>query len=140
MMDSGRVSALCGSLLLMGGLFAPVVSTPPSGAISYWQSGSEPVLIVALIVGTMLLAASNEMKHILRAGVAAFGVVVFSLLRVSYVLTVSRRQIAQGTANPETGLAEAVFASAHMLWGWVVLFLGAALIIFGGWQARRTPQ
>jgi hypothetical protein len=86
-----------------------------------------------------LLAASNEMKHILRTGIAAFGVVVFSFLRVLYVLTISRRHIAEGTGNPDTGLAEAVFASAHMLWGWVPLFLGAALIMFAGWTARRRP-
>lgn len=140
MMDSSRISAVCGSLLLLVGLFAPVVSTPPSGSIAYWQSGSEPVIIVALMVGTTLLAASNEMKHIWTAGLAAFGVVGFSFLRVLYVLTVSRRHNAEGTGNPDTGLAEAVFASAHILWGWVALFLGAALIMFAGWKSGRTPK
>lgn len=138
-MDVSRISALCGSLLLLVGLFAPIVTTPPSGSIPYWQSGSEPVIVVALIVGTTLLAASNEMKHVLAAGLAALGVVGFSFLRVQYVLTVSRRHIAEGTGNPDTGLAEAVFASAHILWGWVALFLGAALIMFAGWTARRRP-
>lgn len=140
MMDSSRLLALCGSLLLLVGLFAPIVSTPPSGSIAYWQSGTEAVLIVPLLVGTMLLSASNEMKYIWRAGVAAFGVVVFSFLRVLYVLTVSRRHLAEGAGNPDTGLAEAVFASAHILWGWAALFLGAVLIMFAGWKAGRTPK
>ncbi|HEY0628946.1 MAG TPA: hypothetical protein VGD23_06420 [Sphingomicrobium sp.] len=137
-MASSRKWALGGSLLLAVGLCAPVVSTPPSGAIAYWQSGNEPVFIVALMVATALLAASNEMKHILTAGLAAFGIVGFSFLRMLYVLTVSRRHIAEGTGNPETGLAEAVFASAHVMWGWAALFLGAALLMFAGWKSRRT--
>ena len=141
MMDRARISALCGSLLLLLGLFAPIVSTPPSGSMTYWQSGSlEAVLIVALVLATTLLAASGQMKRILWVGIAALGLVGFTFGRVVYVLAMSRRHIAEGTGDPNTGLAEAIFASAHILWGWPALILGAVMIIFAGWKARRTPE
>jgi len=140
MMDRARISALCGSLLLLLGLFAPVVSTPPSGSMTYWQGGSqEAVLIVALVLATMLLSASGQMKRILWVGIASLTVVGFTFGRLVYVLTISRRHIAEGTGDPSAGLAEAIFASAHILWGWPALILGAAMIIFAGWKARRTP-
>jgi hypothetical protein len=141
MMDRAIIAALCGSLLLLLGMFAPIVSTPPSGSMSYWQSGSEEaVLIVALVVATMLLVASGQIKRLLWVGIAALGVVGFTFGRVVYVLTISRRHLAEGTGDPGTGLAEAVFASAHILWGWPALILGSAMIIFAGWEARRTLE
>ena len=140
MMDRTRISALCGSLLLLVGLFAPVVSTPPSSSIAYWQSGIEPAFIVFIMVATALLALGNRLQLVFWAGLAAVGIIGFSFLRVLYALMVSRRHIADGTANPDTGLAEAVFSSAHLMWGWAALVLGAALIIFAGWKSRRTPE
>jgi hypothetical protein len=69
------------------------------------------------------------------------GLLTFTFIRFQSGMTEMRSKMDSELAdNPFRGLAEVAVSSVQLQWGWAVLVLGAALVIYSGWMARRVHQ
>jgi len=141
-MKDSKTLALIGAALLFIGAFMPIVSMPIMDSMNYFQNGrGDGVIIVVLAVVTAVLAATGHVRHVLWTGLAALGMLGFTFFRFESALDEAKAKMSTDLAdNPFRGLAEAAANSVQLQWGWAVLVLGAAIVVFAGWQARRTQQ
>ena len=133
-----QMMGVAGGLLLIVGVFVPIVSVPVVGGIN--------VLTANLVVGGLLIligaysavrAAKNDFRFLTWN---AYGsLVVIGLLAVM--------MFANAVAPPEevegAGMGEAMMQVTTFQWGWVVLLFGAFLLIAAGhvrdeFQVRRA--
>jgi len=141
-MKDSKTLALVGAALLFVGAFMPIISVPIMGSMNYFQNGKgDGVIIVLLAVATGLFAGGGYVKHVLWTGLAAIAMLGFTFFRFQAAMGEVRTKMEGDLAdNPFRGLAEAAVNSVQLQWGWAVLLLGAGLVAYAGWQARRADQ
>ena len=138
-MKDSKTIALIGAGMLFVGAFVPIVSAPVIGSMNYFQNGKgDGVFVVLLAIVTAWLALTNQTRHVLWSGLASIALLAVTFVRCHGVMAEMRaRMESEWAGNPFRGLAEAAAGSVQLQWGWAVLLLGAVLVTFAGWQARR---
>ena len=131
--------AMVGAGLLFVGVFLPIVSLPLIGNINYFMNGRGDgliVLVLALIAAG--LAVADKVRHVVWPGALSLAVLTFSFVRFQSGMAEMRaRMDADLAGNPFRGLADAAVNSIQIQWGWAVLAVGAGLLIYAGFAARR---
>ena len=137
-MPDSRVLAILGAGLLLFGTLMPVVSVPILGSMTYFQYNSNDALVVVLLaVGTFILAATRRTSLVLWTGLGALAMLAYSYISLQSAMAEMRDRLeAELSGTLFGGLAEAALGSVQMRWGWAILVLGAALVIWAGWRAR----
>ena len=103
-----RKYALVGSLIMLFGCFAPAMSVPIVGYISIMRGG-ESLLMLSLAIATVFFAAFRW--HIILVITGFFALALNGIVfRHCYMAQIDAELL-------------------QMEWGWVVLFLGNALIL-----------
>lgn len=138
-MPDSRVLAVIGAGLLLFGTFMPVVSAPLFGSINYFRYNSNDALVVVLLaLGSFILIGTRRTFLVLWTGLGALAMLIYSYVRLQSAVEEMRRAVeAELSGTPFGGLAEAALGSVQVRWGWAILLLGAGLLIWGGFQARR---
>ena len=108
---------LVGSVLLIVGVFLPLVSAPSLGSINYFRNGSgDGVIVLGFGVISIVLAITGRYRGLWLPGLG-------SLLLLIYTFYGFRKLI--GETSKET----MKLLSPELQWGWGVLLAGAALIM-----------
>lgn len=153
---------VAGAIVLFLGAFTPIVKVPVVGGLNYFQLGkfSEGVsiggyLIIALAVGSLALALTRKGIGHWVTGLGALAVLGFTYMRYKQGVRQAMDQMNQlkdkFQAGPPPGLEGKVdlgkFADQmanqlqnliQMDWGWVVLFIGAALLLAAAFVATKN--
>lgn len=134
--------ALVGSLLLIIGVFMPIVQLPIVGSIDYFRNGrGDGVVVLVLGAVSLLVALSNKYGWLWLTGVASLATEGFTLISFSKTVAETQSNLSQELAgNPFSSLADAVFQSIRLQWGWLPLIGGAVLLLFAAGMKEAAPS
>lgn len=129
--NNKKLIGIIGSIVLLLGVFTPIVSIPIVGNINYFRNGSGDgtiVLIIAVISLVSILL--NKNKFLWFTGIGSLGVMLFTFINFQIRIADLKSEMQTGLEdNPFKGLAEIAMNSVQLQWGWVVLIIGVALVI-----------
>ena len=132
---------LAGSLLVLGGLFAPFISLPMVGSMTYMQLGQEAYLLLALALLSLLLTLVRRYRGLVVTGTACLVVVLIRVVTFQVRMAEAEREMsAELSDNPFKGLAEMAVAAVQLQWGWVVVLSGAILLILAATVRSESSQ
>ena len=132
-MSRNQLWVLSGAAVMAFGTFLPVISIPLAGNLNYFQNGQgDGVFVIVLAAATAVMALTKALKFSWIPSALAGGLVVYSLL--SLISTVSNALADLQSSlegNPFAGLAQGLFGSVQIQWGWVVMLAGSCIAIYG---------
>lgn len=131
---------LAGAGLMVFGTFSPIVSLPLVGSQNYFQNGQgDGVLVVAMALITGGMAFSKAVRFAwIPAGVAG-GFALYTLVNLMSVISEIQADLETSLAgNPFAGLAQGLAGTIQLQWGWVVMFAGVGLAVYGALAKSTT--
>lgn len=133
------ILGIVGSLILVLGVFSPLLSMPVMGTLNYFQNGKgDGVIVLILAVVSLLLSVSRRYRGLWFTGLASGGLLAFTFInfqmRFHKMETEMKTKLAD---NPFGGVASLVTEAVQMQWGWAVLIVGILLILVA---AAFKPQ
>jgi hypothetical protein len=132
-MTSKNYLGLFGALLVMAGGMSPMLHIPIIGNWNYWDIDTVLATLVFVLAGAGLLAAVIRKPGLLKfSGWAVLVILLFTLTAVYFKVN------DYFTFIPFKKLAAAAARIVQYRWtGWVLIALGAIIMIFSG---RRTSK
>ena len=140
MIDDSRSFALVGAVLMVFGLFAPLFTAPVIGTITYFDNARTEALIILLLgLAAAFLAGTGRTRFCIIPGLAAFGVMIVTWIQARTALEDLRDDFGNGlTGEIGRALLDRAAEAVRPEWGWALLILGAAMIVFAGIRAWRA--
>lgn len=130
-MNTKQLLGFFGALILLAGVFSPIVSVPFMGDATYIQNGrGEGIIVLVLAAASLVLALTKNYAGLWLTGVGSFGVMLFTY--VNFESKMSRMESDVGShlaGTPLHGLVDIAAQSVRLQWGWAVLIVGAGLIV-----------
>ena len=129
--------AVTAGILLVLGVFTPIVSFPFVGDVDFFRAGyGDGYILLAMAGLSMALAVTGRWKQVLVPGLGALAVVLWTFLSVQDTVSQARSGVPATLAgNPHEGLAASVMQAIEWKWGWLLLFAGSGLLVYSA--ARR---
>ena len=126
-----QLIGMIGSIILIVGVFTPILSVPIMGNMNYFQNGEgDGTIILILAVISFILVLIKKCKGLWFTGLGSVGVLLFTFIdfqsRMSQIIANMESELA---GNPFRGLADIAIQSVQLQWGWALLIVGSALII-----------
>jgi hypothetical protein len=123
---------LTGALVLFIGVFTPIVSVPTVGYINYIENEKiDGVVILGLAIVSFLLLLARRYRGLWFTGLASLGVLLFTFISLQIKIAELRNKLGvELTGNRSPSIAEMVARSVQIQWGWPVLIIGAAFILW----------
>src|SRR5439155_2700081 len=131
-MESRQVVGLTGALVLFIGVFTPIVSVPTVGYINYFQNEKmDGVVILSLALISFLLLLAKQYRGLWFTGLVSFAVLLFTFINLQIKISEIKDKLGVELAgNRPPGLADLAIRSVQIEWGWSVLTIGAAFIVW----------
>lgn len=122
---------IAGAILLFAGTFAPLFSVPLLGHLNYFANGrGDGVIVILLAVAAFIMTLARRFRYLYILGLIALGVMCVTFFIFQVTLNEVTQQMHENLqGNPFVGMAEVMVNSVQMQWGWIVLVIGAGLII-----------
>lgn len=132
-----QLAGLVGALLLVIGVFVPIISLPLVGNVNYFRNGSgDGVIVLILALFSVILILARRYRWLWITSGLALGLLTFTLLNLILLLSEMEATLSEELAgNMFAGLAELAFQSVQIEWGWVLLFLGVLLVLIPAFSA-----
>jgi hypothetical protein len=133
-MNRNQILGLTGSIILFVGVFTPIMSVPILGNMNYFQNGrGDGVVVLVLSLISLLLTLAKKYRGLLITGALSLAVLAFTFINFQWRLSEMRAKVKTDLANnPFSGLGEAFLGNVQIQWGWAVLIVGAAILLFAG--------
>jgi hypothetical protein len=129
--DVAQIIGITGTVLVVLGVFTPVVSLPIVGTVSLFSNGSENgIAVLFLAIASIVCMLRGIYPWVYGTGLGLLLIVggVFARLS-STIATLKSNAERELSGNPFRGLADAAMASVQLQWGWVILFLGIGMVL-----------
>jgi len=132
-MTTKQILGLIGSIILVIGVFTPIVSAPIVGNMNYFQNGKgHGTLILILAVVSVVLVLAKQLRGLWFTGLGSLAVMAFTFVNFQIKISDMKRQMESELAgNPFRSLADIAVQSVQLQWGWALLIVGAGLVIAG---------
>ncbi|MDO5541719.1 MAG: zinc ribbon domain-containing protein [Acinetobacter sp.] len=127
-----QLVGLVGGIVLLLGVFLPIVSMPIAGSISIFSSGRiDGYVLLGLAIISLILAFINNIKPLRITGGVSLLIVVIDFIYLLYKLNNIKGDITDKLKdNPFGGMAEAMMSTVQIQYGWVFLFIGSLLLVY----------
>jgi len=127
-----QLVGLVGSVVLLLGIFLPIVSMPIAGSISVFSSGRvDGYVLLGLTIISLILAFINNLKPLRITGGVSLLIVLFDFIYLLYKLNSIKGDMSDKLkGNPFGGVAEAMMSTVQIQYGWVFLFIGSLLLVY----------
>jgi len=128
---TGYVSAA----LLAVGSFCPVVSISFIGNINanlFSGKGNIGYILVGLATLASVFCWIDRRRLLLGTGLAALGASIYQLMQYRSM------QADFASSNAPFGLGEAMASSVQLQWGWIVIFIAIALMLYTPFSKRHA--
>ena len=138
-----QIVGFVGCLLMLLGIFLPVVSFPLVGSMNYVHNGNEGAIAIGILVAISLVFIwLRKFSALWFTSTGALGTITFSLLMLVFQIATMKAELQKNAdGNPFAGLGELAVQGIQIQWGWAVLFIGAALAVFTAvWDADQSPH
>jgi hypothetical protein len=127
-MERKQIFGLVGSLLLLMGVFMPIISLPIIGSMNYFQNGKgDGVIILVLAVISLVITLTKKYKLLLITGFLSLGMMAFTL--INFWVRMNDLEKSMGDNPFAKSLGKAVMSTVQIQWGWIVLVIGAVTLI-----------
>ena len=132
--------AVTAAILLLVGIFSPIVSFSFVGDIDFFRSGyGDGYILLLMAASSLALAFTGRWKQVIVPALGSLAVILWTFLGVQETISDARSGGSPTLAgNPHEGLAPATMASIQWEWGWVLLFAGSGLLVYSA--ARRDEM
>ncbi len=126
-----QVVGLIGSLLLVLGVFMPIVSVPILSQMNYFQNGrGDGTIVLVLGLASVVAVLARRYGALWLTGGASLVVMAITFVNFQSRLSRARTDMeSQLAGNPFRGIADAAMQAVQLQWGWAVLVLGAILVL-----------
>lgn len=138
MLNAKQIIGLAGGLLLLLGIFLPVIKIPFIGNSTYMQNQEiESYIIIALAVLTILLLWLKKYKGLWFTGIVSLGILVYSYIRFQNLVNGNNTKIENDLGVFYKELSGMFQDAIQLQWGVTILLTGAVLIILSA--ALKKP-
>lgn len=137
MQDRRQLFGYVGAGLLALSVFLPIVSLPIVGSINYIQGDGLFVLLFAVAAG--VLVAMKKYKLVIIPTGLALVLVSFALINFVTKINEIKASMDGVSGGLFGGLAEGLFNSVQLQWGWFVMYLGIGALAFSVFGKFGTP-
>ena len=145
-MSFKQIIGIIGSLLLILGVFIPLVKIPIVGGITFYDNSKlEAIIVIAIAVVSVFLVVAKRYILLWISGIALLAVV-----SVRGIQTIQKLYSAKSTAEKIFGekltakitgkLTNVAIDHVHISWGLIFLIVGAILIILCALLATRERK
>lgn len=112
------------------------------GNLNYFQNGKgDGIIIIGLAVISLILTLSKKYKGLWFTGFGSLGLLAFTFVNFYMKMSSARADLQQKlSGNPFAGLAELALQSVQLQYGWAILIVGAALIIYAAAIKEESPK
>lgn len=130
-MERKFILGLAGVATLTIGVFAPIVRLPVVGSLNYFRNGKgDGVVILVLALASLVITLWKNYKWLLLTGMFSVAVIVFTLINLQQrIADVKAKMESDLSNNPFRGIADIAIQSVQLEWGWVMMLIGAGLLI-----------
>ena len=127
-----QLVGFAGGVILLLGVFLPIVSMPIAGSISVFSSGRiDGYVLLGLAIVSLILAFINNIKSLRITGGVSLLIVVIDFIYLLYKLNSIKGDVSDKLkGNPFGGMAEAMINTVQIQYGWVFLFIGSLLLVY----------
>lgn len=132
-----------GAVLIVAGLFLPIVTIPIVGNVNLMANGTNfaALALLALAGISAVIVAKDRQSDLVWPGFAAAASLVYLFGRLQYNLSHMRSEMAESLKdNPFAGMAQTAMGAVQVQWGWLVLAAGAGILIYLAMQARKAES
>jgi len=131
-MESRQLVGLTGALVLFIGVFTPIVSVPTVGYINYFQNEKiDGVVILSLASISFLLLLTKQYRGLWFTGLVSLAVLLFTFINLQIRISEIKESLGVELAGSRSpGLADWAVRSVQIEWGWSLLTIGAAFIVW----------
>src|SRR5215471_14229114 len=139
-MEPRQIVGLTGAIVLFVGVFTPIVSIPTVGYINYFQNEKlDGVVILSLAIVSFVLLLMRRYRALWFTGFASLGVLLFTFMKLQIRISEIKEKLGVELANKRSpGLADWAMRSVQIEWGWTVLKIGTAFILWAAAQKFGT--
>jgi amino acid transporter len=125
-MTTRQVLGIGGSLVLVVGVFAPIVSVPIVGDLNSFQNGrGDGTIVLVLALISLLLVMRGLYRGLWVTGILSAATLTILFLNVLDGIGDVRAHLERELAgNPFRGLADVAMQSVQIQWGWALLVVG----------------
>ena len=129
-MKQRQVIGVLGSILLIGGVFSPVVQMPIVGSIDYFRNGElEGILVLVLGAISLGMVFAKKYRWLFVTSLPTLAVLLLTFIHFQIKISeMKARYIESVGDNPFAGIGRMALETVKLDWGWGVLFLGVILI------------
>lgn len=126
-----KLIGIIGSLVLLLGVFAPIIRLPMVGSLNYFRNGSgDGVILIVMAILSLFYIFKEQPAKLFWTGSASLVTLTFTFVYFNWKMYQMRSKMDEDLAgNPFRGLAELAQSSIQIEWGWIVLVLGAGLLL-----------
>lgn len=127
-----QLVGLAGGVILLLGVFLPIVSMPIAGSISVFSSGRvDGYILLVLAIISLILAFINNVKPLRITGGVSLLIVIVDFVYLLYTLNSIKGDVSDKLkGNPFGGMADAMMNTIQIQYGWVFLFIGSLLLVY----------
>ncbi|HBC74535.1 MAG: hypothetical protein A2008_13965 [Candidatus Wallbacteria bacterium GWC2_49_35] len=114
-MNGNQILSLVGLIIVIAGIFCPIISVPVTGDLNLWGNGdAEGAVVLGISIAILICIFITMDKGVIFLG-------VINLAIISAVFIGFQIKISGGSA-------------IQLQWGWALLALGSFLLLFGAWE------
>jgi hypothetical protein len=135
-----KLIVLIGAAVTIVGLFLPIVSVPIVGSVNMLLPGGgigDGIFVLVFVVIAAVLALLGKTRHAVWPAIAALGFIGYKFFELKGAVD---RSMATLSSNPEAAqYLESIGGGVQINWlGWIVLGLGALVMLVGGAMAWKS--
>jgi hypothetical protein len=138
----GQLIGTLGAVLVLVGVFAPLISLPGGGYINSVKEGQgDGIALLVLAAFALALAAGAR-----RIGLIVVAVIILSIVGADFIDALNRLSDAKAALdqelaeNPFRGIAHLAAQQVQLQWGWGLLIAGALMILAAGELVQRKKK
>ncbi|UIJ76955.1 sulfite exporter TauE/SafE family protein [Acinetobacter sp. SH20PTE14] len=137
-----QLIGMIGGVVLLLGIFLPVVSMPIMGSISVFSSGRvDGYILLGLAIISLILSFINNLKPLRITGGVSLAMIVFGFIYILFKLNNLKSDVADKLKdNPFGDMAQAMMSTVQIQYGWVFLFIGSLMLVYAAFAKNSEKS
>ncbi len=126
-----QIFGFIGSIMLIVGVFTPLISIPMMGSMNYFQNGKgDGTIVLVLGVISIIIVLIRQYKWLWLTGLGSLGLLAYTFIQFQSRMSDVKSEMETSLAgNPFRGLADMAMQSVQIQWGFALLALGSIFLI-----------
>jgi uncharacterized membrane protein len=139
-MSKQQIIGLLGCLILLVGLFVPIIEVPALGKVHYFRfSDHNAKFLLGLVAVSAVLVFIRRLKMLSITGGLAFALIIANFIAVGRWVRAEDAKVGGGFHSVLRGADHGAQHYYQLQWGWAVMIIGALLLIVASlWKVESS--